>query len=328
MPQTALAALLEAPADALDTPLTRPDVLNNWHPSMPNHTASFAGVFELRTPGLSAPQPVPASFPPAYLPALASPSCLLPTQRRLAQIVEMIHISTILHDEVHDNSTNTSIPPSDGFGNKFSILAGDFLLGRASTALSRFGDAEVFELFAIVLANQAEGDMLRVHDTDTYLRRTYLKTASLMAKGVCASVILGGCSGDTAVWKDVAYAYGRNIGIAYQARLFCSSINHPSHALQLVEDILAGPARARVTGPVLFAAEEHAELHPLIRRDLTGEGDVDTARDYVFRSQGVERTRALALSYAAKAREALGLLPDSEHKSALNTLTEVAITRT
>ncbi|KAG6878164.1 hypothetical protein C0993_011237 [Termitomyces sp. T159_Od127] len=291
------AALLEAPADALDTPLTRPDVLNNWHPSMPNHTASFAGVFHLRAP--PPPAPAPSSPAPAALP-------LLPTQRRLAQIVEMIHIASVLHDDVH----NTDTP--DAFGNKLSILAGDFLLGRASAALSRLGEAEVVELIASVIANQAEGEMLRVHDTDTYLRRTYLKTASLMAKGACASVVLGGCSRDTAVWKDVAYAYGRNVGIAYQ----------------LAEDILAGPARARVTGPVLFAAEEHPELRPLIRRGLAGEGDVDTARDCVARSRGVERTRALALSYAAKAREALGLLPESEHKSALDALAEAAVART
>ncbi|KAG6882990.1 hypothetical protein C0992_010039 [Termitomyces sp. T32_za158] len=147
---------------------------------------------------------------------------------------------------------------------------------------------------------------------DTYLCKAYLKTASLIAKGARAAAILSGCAHDTAMWQDVGYAYGRNVGIAYQ----------------LVEDVLRGPARARVTGPVLFAAEEHPELRPLIRRDLAGEGDVEKARDCVSRSQGVERTCALALSYAEKAREALAFLPDSEHKSALDILALTAATRT
>ncbi|KAG6879442.1 hypothetical protein C0992_002573 [Termitomyces sp. T32_za158] len=314
-------ALLEDPAAALDSPLTRPDILNVPHPSTPTHAASFAGVFDLHPAGLDAPPPAPAPAPAptAYIPALASPSCLLPTQRRLAQIVEMIHIAAVFHDEVNDNDsvgTSTSAgagaPFLDGFGNLLPILSGDFLLGRVSTALARLGEAEAFELLATVLANQAEGDMLRVHDTDTYLRKTYLRTASLVAKGARATAILGGCAHDTAIWRDVAYAYGRNVGFAYQ----------------LVEDTLRGPARARVTGPVLFAAEEHPELRPLIRRDLADEGDVEQARDYVSRSHGVERTRALALSYAEKAREALAFLPNSEHKSALDVLAHAAATRT
>ncbi|KAG6897949.1 hypothetical protein C0992_008339, partial [Termitomyces sp. T32_za158] len=187
-----------APAD--DPALSRPGVLPNAHPSMPTHTASFAGVFHLRPPGLYAPSPAPAAT------ALANPPSLLPTQRRLAQIVDMIHVASVLHDDVRDAPA----------GNKLSILAGDFLLGRASAALARLGDAQVVELLASVIANQAQGEMINVHDTESYLAKIYLKTASLMAKGACAAVVLGGCTRDTAVWRDVAYAYGRNLGIARQ----------------------------------------------------------------------------------------------------------------
>ena len=48
-----------------------------------------------------------------------------------------------------------------------------------------------------------------------YLKKTYLKTASLMAKGARAAVVLGGAR-EGEVWKEVAYAYGRNLGIAFQ----------------------------------------------------------------------------------------------------------------
>ncbi|KAG6911366.1 hypothetical protein DXG01_001037 [Tephrocybe rancida] len=304
----------------LDAPLTRPDVLDNWHPSMPNNTTSFATVFDLRPPGLY----TPPTVPPAHdhdtprIPALTSPPHLLPTQLRLAQIVEMVHIASVLHDDVHDDP----IPQEEGFGNKLSILAGDFLLGRASAALSRLGEAQVVELIASVIANQAEGEMLRVQGTgtgeavwDAYLRKTYLKTASLMAKGARAAVVLGGCTDD--VWKDVAYAYGRNLGIAYQ--LVEDTLEYESHG--------SSTSRLLVTGPILFAGEQHPDLQPLIRRNLAGEGDVEQARQFVSRSDGIERTRALALSYADKAREALCLLPDSDHKIALDALVDSAVTR-
>ena len=239
-----------ATTEELDQPLSRADVLCDWNPNMPDHTASFESVFELRRPPNAAPKP---SYPHAsssarvHVPTLPTPAPLLPTQRRLAQIVEMIHVASLLHDDVIDRSPLRRGVPSApaAFGNKFSVLAGDFLLGRASAALSRLGEVEVVELISSVITNLVEGEILQmgrvgedklgVEDgeevsveagagTDgkvnrdvwnVYLKKTYLKTASLMAKGARAAVVLGGAK-EGEVWKEVAYAYGRNLGIAFQ----------------------------------------------------------------------------------------------------------------
>lgn len=104
------------------------------------------------------------------------------------------------------------------------------MLGRASAALSRLGEPEVVELIAGVIANLVEGEILQMRGVETgakvgrgkeaievYLNKTYLKTASLMAKGARAAVVLGGCQ-EGEIWKEVAYAYGRNLGIAFQVR--------------------------------------------------------------------------------------------------------------
>lgn len=227
-------------AEELDSPLTRSDVLNDWNPNMPDHTSSFNSVFSLHPPRTYQPPPKPpsnASFSPDNTPCLASPSILLPTQMRLAQIVEMIHVASLLHDDVIDKSPlrrGAASAPS-AFGNKLTVLGGDFLLGRASAALSRLGESEVVELIASVIANLVEGEILQMRKVQTpelglvespkerteawnvYLKKTYLKTASLMAKGARAAVVLGGCR-EGEVWKEVAYAYGRNIGIAFQVR--------------------------------------------------------------------------------------------------------------
>jgi hexaprenyl-diphosphate synthase len=148
------------------------------------------------------------------------------------------------------------------FGNKLTVLGGDFLLGRASTALSRLGESEVVELVASIIANLVEGEVMQVREvhapdfalassqsasTDAfgqssiekgrvsqerwniYLKKTYLKTASLIAKTVRASVVLGGTR-EGELWKEVAYAYGRNIGIAFQVITiffyFCHYLAH------------------------------------------------------------------------------------------------------
>jgi len=348
----------------LDWPLSRPDILTDWNPNMPEHTSSFEVAFELMPPPpLRKPSRL-SSHPPSFSPhsPLASSPIVLPSQVRLAQIVEMIHVASLLHDDVIDASPLRRCAPSApaAFGSKISILAGDFMLGRASAALSRLGDAEVVELISCVVANLVEGEVMQMRQimaaelglTDekekgsrraesafeaagssrvsqevwnVYLKKTFLKTASLMAKSARASVILGGAR-EGEVWKEVAYAYGRNLGIAFQ----------------LVDDILdyeagegtlgkPGGADLRLglaTGPALFAWEEHPAMGPLIERKFERDGDVELARDMVRRSSGVERTRDLARVHADKAREVLQLLPASDARRALEVLSERVIKRT
>jgi len=243
------AARLEARARNVDDALTsRGGVLNDWNPEQmgaePVGAMTFADPFQIP---LNSTTYTPPPSPPTLtrLGSIQTTTSgadgvpeILPTQRRLASITEMIHVASLLHDDVIDDSSlrrgNPSAPSA--FGNKLSILSGDFLLGRASIALARLGSTEVVELLATVIANLVEGEVLQLRATsepethptqkgfEEYMRKTYLKTASLMAKSARAAVILGGCGGETGragEWvKDVAYGYGRNIGIAFQVRAF------------------------------------------------------------------------------------------------------------
>ncbi|KAH7930439.1 terpenoid synthase [Leucogyrophana mollusca] len=331
--------------DELDRPLTRPDVLNDWNPSMPDHTASFSSVFDLHPPS----RPKASSPPPSssLLASLPPHTLILPTQLRLAQIVEMIHVASLLHDDVIDKSPLRRGAPSApaAFGNKLAVLGGDFLLGRASAALSRLGENEVVELIASVIANLVEGEILQMRGAGqeatgvavgaksaaaedrwaVYLKKTYLKTASLMAKGARAAVVLGGCR-EGEVWKEVAYAYGRNLGIAFQ--LVDDILDYEASEATLGKPGGADLRLGLATGPALYAYEEYPEMGPLIERKFEGEGDVELALSLVRRSSGVERTRDLARAHADKAREVLGHLPESDARIALEVLTERVVKRT
>ena len=227
---------------AFDNTLSRSDVLNEGNPTMPDHTASFGSVFLMQQPTMRPsypPLPTSSNLAKNISPRLVCPSSLLPTQIRLAQIVEMIHIASLFHDGIEQGNPNSS--PGNNSGNKIAILGGDFLLGRASWALSQLGENEVVELIASVISNQVEGHFLQMDQIktpqlglyppsidslsdswDRYLKGIYLKTASLMAKGARSAVILGGCH-ENHVLKEVAYQYGRNLGIAFQVRraIFC-----------------------------------------------------------------------------------------------------------
>ena len=92
---------------------------------------------------------------------------ILPKQRRLAEIVEMIHTSSLLHDDVIDHSDTRRGRPSGNiaFTNKMAVLAGDFMLGRATVSISRLRNPEVVELISNSIANLVEGEFMQLKNT-------------------------------------------------------------------------------------------------------------------------------------------------------------------
>lgn len=92
---------------------------------------------------------------------------ILPKQRRLAEIVEMIHTASLLHDDVIDFSDTRRGRPSGNiqFSNKMAVLAGDFLLGRSVVAISRLRNQEVIELVSNCIANLVEGEFMQLKNT-------------------------------------------------------------------------------------------------------------------------------------------------------------------
>lgn len=139
----------------INEPLSPKDVLNDFNPHMEGIEGKLP---ELPATGDAATEEM------RRLATEGGDAKILPTQRRLAEITEMIHVASLLHDDVIDNSEmrrGTASAPS-AFGNKLSILGGDFLLARASVALARLRNCEVVELLATVIANLVEGEVMQL----------------------------------------------------------------------------------------------------------------------------------------------------------------------
>lgn len=81
------------------------------------------------------------------------------------------------------------------------------------------------------------------------------------------------------------------------------------------------------TAPALFAWQKHAALGPLIARKFSEPGDVETARELVGQSDGLVRTRALAMRFAGEAERSLERIPESEAKAQLVGLTRKVVER-
>lgn len=247
--------------DAIDTPISSSSVLSDTNPDSPLTASSV----ESRD--------------------FANDPSILPTQRRLAEITELIHTASLLHDDVIDTSISRRGNPSANiaFGNKMAVLAGDFLLGRASVALARLRDPEVTELLATVIANLVEGEFMQLKNTaldekhpvwteDTvsyYLQKTYLKSASLISKSCRAAALLGEHPMEVV---EAAYQYGKNLGLAFQ--LVDDMLDYTVSGQELGKPAGADLELGLATAPLLFAWRDNKELGTLVGRKFSEEGDV------------------------------------------------------
>ncbi|KAF2445599.1 decaprenyl-diphosphate synthase subunit 1 [Karstenula rhodostoma CBS 690.94] len=295
---------------SVNRPITSPSVLSDENPSAPD--AEYPSVASL-------------SNDTAYL---SGDSDILPSQRRLAEITELIHTASLLHDDVIDHSTSRRSAPSANieFGNKMAVLAGDFLLGRASVGLARLRDPEVTELLATVIANLVEGEFMQLKNTASdernpvwtentltyYIQKTYLKSASLISKSCRAAAILGGSSQEVV---EASYQYGKNLGLAFQ--LVDDMLDYTISGEELGKPAGADLELGLATAPLLFAWKDNKSLGKLVGRKFSEPGDVQKARDIVAESSGLEQTRALAQEYVDKAIQSIAFFPDSDAKTGL-----------
>ncbi|GCC34500.1 hypothetical protein chiPu_0012974, partial [Chiloscyllium punctatum] len=256
---------------------------------------------------------------------------LLSSQHSIGMIVEMIHTASLVHDDVIDGSDTRrgKITVNKIWGERKAILAGDFVLSAASVALARLGNNTVVSIFTQAIEDLVRGEFMQLGSKENenerfghYLEKTFKKTASLIANSCKAVSILGNCDPDV---QEIAYQYGRNIGIAFQ--LVDDVLDFTSCANQLGKPAAADLKLGLATGPVLFACQQFPELHTLIMRRFSVDGDVDQAWQYVQQSDGVQQTCYLAHQYSQEAVRHISMLRPSPERDALIQLAEIVLTR-
>ncbi|CAN6814006.1 unnamed protein product [Brassica oleracea] len=258
-------------------------------------------------------------------------------QRGIAEITEMIHVASLLHDDVLDDADTRRGVGSLNFvmGNKISVLAGDFLLSRACVALAALKNTEVVSLLATVVEHLVTGETMQMtsttdqrHSMDYYMQKTYYKTASLISNSCKAVALLAGQSAEVAV---LAFEYGKNLGLAFQ--LIDDVLDFTGTSASLGKGSLSDIRHGIITAPILFAMEEFPQLRKVVGQLEKDPTNVDIALEYLGKSNGIQRTRDLAMEHANLAAAAIGSLPETDDEDvkrsrrALVDLTHRVITR-
>ncbi|WP_121969782.1 solanesyl diphosphate synthase [Leptolyngbya sp. BC1307] len=251
--------------------------------------------------------------------------------RRLAEITEMIHTASLVHDDVVDESaTRRGVPTVHSlFDNRVAVLAGDFLFAQSSWYLANLDNLEVVKLLSRVIMDLAEGEIrqgLKHFDTtlsiEDYLEKSYYKTATLIANSAKAVGVLSEVSTATA---DNLYQFGRSLGLAYQVVDDILDFTGSSEVLgkPAGSDLRSG----NLTAPALYAIEEVPYLKTLIEREFSEPEDFEQAIELIHASQGISRSRQLATDHVHHAIACLSELPPSDSRQALEDISEYVLRR-
>ncbi|XP_036314743.1 all trans-polyprenyl-diphosphate synthase PDSS1 isoform X2 [Pipistrellus kuhlii] len=226
------------------------------------------------------------------------------SQRSIALIAEMIHTASLVHDDVIDDASSRRGKHTVNkiWGEKKAVLAGDLILSAASIALARIGNTTVISILTQVIEDLVRGEFLQLGSKENenerfahYLEKTFKKTASLIANS-CKAVSVLGCPDP--VVHEIAYQYGKNLGIAFQ--LIDDVLDFTSCSEQMGKPTSADLKLGLATGPVLFACQQ---------------------------SDGVQQTTYLAQRYCHEAVREISKLRPSPERDALIQLSETVLTR-
>ncbi|HEY6335282.1 MAG TPA: polyprenyl synthetase family protein [Alphaproteobacteria bacterium] len=256
---------------------------------------------------------------------------------RLAACVEFIHTATLLHDDVVDASDlRRGLKTANAvWGNKASVLVGDFLFSRAFQLMVEDGSLDVLRILSNASAVIAEGEvhqLITANDTETsetaYLDVIRAKTACLFA----AACEIGAVVAERPkVEAEALEGYGLNLGIAFQ--LIDDVLDFAARRDTLGKNVGDDFRDGKITLPIVLAFRRGSEAERSFwRRALEDldqrEGDLEQAIQLMERHGSLRDTVARARHYGAIARDALGIFPETIEKRALLDLIDFCIQRT
>jgi geranyl diphosphate synthase len=254
-------------------------------------------------------------------------------QLQLGQITEMIHVASLIHDDVLDEADTRrgGAAVHTMYTNKVAVLAGDYLLARASVLLARLQHFQVVEVMASALDALVQGEIMQARskkedllDMNYYLRKSYFKTASLICSSCRCVALLAGFD-ESHAYTIASEQFGYHLGMAYQ--IVDDILDFTGASATLGKPAQADMELGLATAPILFASESIPELKPLIQRRFKETGDVQKAVALAVKTDCVERSYQLAEFHAQRAVDAIRILPESDSRAAMLKLLHTAISR-
>jgi octaprenyl-diphosphate synthase len=254
----------------------------------------------------------------------------------LAACVEFIHTATLLHDDVVDESAlRRGLATANAiFGNKASVLVGDFLFSRSFQLMTEDGSLPVLRILSGAAATIAEGEVLQLvtqNDLSTkderYLDVIQGKTAALFAAACQIGAVVAGRG---AAEEQALADFGLYLGTAFQ--LVDDALDYAADQTALGKTIGDDFREGKITGPVLAAYKAGTEAdrafwRRTIEQSEQTDDDLDHALALMAQTGAIAETLRRAVTFAERAKAALAIFPDSLVKTRLINAADYTVRR-
>ena len=254
----------------------------------------------------------------------------------LAAAVEFIHAATLLHDDVVDLSKDRrgNLTANEVWGNKTSVLVGDFLFSRSFQLMTKYGNMETLKILSDTSVVISEGEVLEISNDknlemnqDTYFQVINGKTASLFS----AACQVGGISGGAKDNEHQALkSFGTNFGMAFQ--LIDDAIDYSSNSKTMGKNIGDDFKEGKITLPIILAYgrsnnEEKKFLQNVISNPKEDQKNFKLTKELLIKYKCIEDTLIRANHFADVAIDSLTIFNDNEYKEALIKLIDTSVKR-
>ena len=253
----------------------------------------------------------------------------------LAASVEFIHTATLLHDDVIDESKMRRgvATANDIFGNKTSVLVGDFLFSRAFELMVANSPIQVLEILSKASTTIAQGEVLQLStindcstSKDMYMKIIKNKTASLFSAASEISAVL---SKKEVQIQRALKKYGEKLGIAFQ--LVDDALDYTGTKTlgkKVGDDFKEG----KMTLPAIISISQSNDKEKIFWKKAIenldqSDSDFNRAIELINKYNGIESTIDMAKKYCIEAIQSLDIFPRSQTKLALESLAYIAINR-
>ncbi|MCC6910133.1 MAG: polyprenyl synthetase family protein [Phycisphaerales bacterium] len=268
----------------------------------------------------------------------ASAGHLLPrhTVRVLAAVTEIIHMATLVHDDVLDDSQmrRSAATVNHLRGNEMAVLLGDYLISNAFHLCSTLDRPEISRRIGETTNELCSGELLQVHhredwsiDQATYFAIVERKTASLIS--LCCRLGAEEAGADTPLAEALAL-YGSRLGVAFQIQ---------DDLLDLIgEERIVGKSlgrdleKGKLTLPMIHFFDAAAPDQRLAMLEALAEAREDDwtarVRSLLLASRAVDSAHRVAAGLVEEARGQLAAAPESAARQLLDDLALAVISRT
>jgi octaprenyl-diphosphate synthase len=254
----------------------------------------------------------------------------------LAAAVEFIHAATLLHDDVVDESKQRrgNLSANEVWGNKTSVLVGDFLFSRAFQLMAKYGNLEILKVLSDTSVTISEGEMLELSNDkdptineDIYFQVINGKTASLFS---AACKVGGISSGANEKEVECMKSFGTNFGMSFQ--LIDDAIDYSSTDESLGKNIGDDFKEGKITLPIILAYirsndQEKKFWDKTIKNLEQNMGDLDQAINIIKKYDCIADTVERARHFANVATDSLGIFKENKYKISLIKLIHSSLNR-